>query len=134
MMYHPDLFRKKNCPLIKKGKECDNRLICPFKHDDDIEESLNDIEKKNKTMIIGNSQLIQKYYLKLMNDYEEAAKKYKNELGEFYHLHKCPICHNHIMLKERSYNILDNDLVCCDKCSEMKKSDEFKNVKLILDK
>ena len=53
MMYHPDLFRKKNCPLIKKGKECENRLICPFNHDDDIEESLNDIEKKNKTMIIG---------------------------------------------------------------------------------
>ena len=134
LMYHPDKFRKIKCPLIKKGRKCENRLICPFIHDDDIEESLNDTETKNKTMIISNAKIIQKYYLKLMNDYYKAAKEYKNELNECYQLHKCPVCHKHIMLKEKSYNICDNGLVCCDECSKMKKKDEFINIKIKLEK
>ncbi len=133
IMYHPDQFRKHKCPLILKGKSCQNRLICPFTHDDEIEESFNETEIKNKTMIISNAKIVQNYYKKLMNDYYKAAKEYKNKLNDCYQLHKCPICHKHIMIKEKSYNICDNGLVCCDECAKEKKEEEFINVKIKLD-
>jgi hypothetical protein len=133
IMYHPDQFRKHKCPLILKGKSCQNRLICPFTHDDEIEESFNETEIKNKTMIISNAKIVQNYYKKLMNDYYKAAKEYKNKLNDCYQLHKCPICHKHIMIKEKSYNICDNGLICCDECAKEKKEEEFINVKIKLD-
>ena len=133
IMYHPDQFRKHKCPLILKGKSCQNRLICPFTHDDEIEESFNETEIKNKTMIISNAKIVQNYYKKLMNNYYKAAKEYKNKLNDCYQLHKCPICHKHIMIKEKSYNICDNGLICCDECAKEKKEEELINVKIKLD-
>ena len=84
-------------------------------------------------MIISNAKIVQNYYKKLMNNYYKAAKEYKNKLNDCYQLHKCPICHKHIMIKEKSYNICDNGLICCDECAKEKKEEEFINVKIKLD-
>ena len=129
-MYHLDIFRKKLCPFTKKNKNCQNRLVCPFFHDDDKEESLFSIDSLNKTMVNCNSEMIKNYYLKSMNHYFEEGKKYYQELKNKWNLHKCPECHKNNMLFDKSYNQL-NDFFYCDKCiNDIKSNEEYITIKI----
>ena len=116
--------------FCKKNKNCQNRLICPFYHDDDKEESLFSIDSLNKTMVNCNSEMIKNYYLKSMNHYFEEGKKYYQELKNKWNLHKCPECHKNNMLFDKSYNQL-NDFFYCDKCiNDIKSNEEYITIKI----
>ena len=121
-MYHPIIFRTNECP---NENDCKYYLICPFEHSGQEILPLNedDNDEENAEQVLGNPDVIKKYYVHKLEKFQESQKEYLDKLKKKVKNFCCGECTGEQnVLKGQRLNLKKisqtNHILLCNYCSD----------------
>lgn len=118
--YHPSKFRKSECKQedVKNNKYCKERLICPYRHETDI-----DCGEGGESMVL-DPDLITDYYKSLMVNYEKSIDSEATKLAEIKKRYVCYKCGINNALDQESFFVdIKEKKFICNNCSQKRKNE-----------